>query len=160
MPEMPEVESLARFLTEKCVGRTSLASISSPSVPQNERSAAVCAARLGDRVSDTARQVPRPFRPRAASGLPSGKSRLVALARLSSRCTPKPSKSPLALRVRLDDSSGFDLTEAGTQRKLAVYVVTDPMSIPMVATLGPDPLTDESISQHSPACWARLVVPS
>ena len=56
---------------------------------------------------------------------------------------PKPSKSPLALRVRLDDSSGFDLTEAGTQRKLAVYVVTDPLSIPMVATLGPDPLSDE-----------------
>jgi formamidopyrimidine-DNA glycosylase len=56
---------------------------------------------------------------------------------------PRPGKSPLALRVRLDDSSGFDLTEAGTQRKLAVYVVADPMSIPMVATLGPDPLTDE-----------------
>jgi formamidopyrimidine-DNA glycosylase len=56
---------------------------------------------------------------------------------------PKPSKSPLALRVRLDDSSGFDLTEAGTQRKLAVYVVTDPLSIPMVATLGTDPLSDD-----------------
>jgi formamidopyrimidine-DNA glycosylase len=55
----------------------------------------------------------------------------------------RPGKGPLALRVRLDDGSGFDLTEAGTQRKLAVYVVNDPMSIPMVATLGPDPLTDE-----------------
>ena len=47
------------------------------------------------------------------------------------------------MRVQLDDASGFDLTEAGTQRKLAVYVVRDPMSIPMVATLGPDPLTEE-----------------
>ena len=56
---------------------------------------------------------------------------------------PRPGRGPLALRVRLDDSSGFDLTEAGTQRKLAVYVVSDPMSIPMVATLGPDPLTDD-----------------
>jgi len=55
----------------------------------------------------------------------------------------KPGKGPLALRVRLDDGSGFDLTEAGTQRKLAVYVVADPMSIPMVATLGPDPLAEE-----------------
>ena len=54
----------------------------------------------------------------------------------------RPGKGPLALRVRLDDGSGFDLTEAGTQRKLAVYVVADPMAIPMVATLGPDPLTD------------------
>jgi formamidopyrimidine-DNA glycosylase len=52
----------------------------------------------------------------------------------------RPGKGPLALRVRLDDDSGFDLTEAGTQRKLAVYVVEDPQSIPMVATLGPDPL--------------------
>ena len=55
----------------------------------------------------------------------------------------KPGRGPLALRVRLDDGSGFDLTEAGTQRKLAVYVVTDPMSIPMVATLGPDPLNED-----------------
>ena len=55
----------------------------------------------------------------------------------------RPGKGPLALRVVLDDGSGFDLTEAGTQRKLAVYVVTDPMAIPMVATLGPDPLTEE-----------------
>jgi formamidopyrimidine-DNA glycosylase len=49
----------------------------------------------------------------------------------------------LAMRLRLDDGSGFDLTEAGTQRKLAVYVVDDPMSIPMVASLGPDPLADD-----------------
>ena len=38
----------------------------------------------------------------------------------------RPGKGPLSLRVGLDDGSGFDLTEAGTQRKLAVYVVTDP----------------------------------
>ena len=42
----------------------------------------------------------------------------------------KPGKGPLALRVRLDDDSGFDLTEAGTQRKLAVYVVADPLCHP------------------------------
>jgi formamidopyrimidine-DNA glycosylase len=55
----------------------------------------------------------------------------------------KPGKGPLALRVRLDDGSGFDLTEAGTQRKLAVYVVANPQDIPMVATLGPDPMSPE-----------------
>ena len=48
---------------------------------------------------------------------------------------------------------GFDLTEAGTQRKLAVYVVADPMSIPMVATLGPDPLTATSTGRPWPRCW-------
>ena len=52
-------------------------------------------------------------------------------------------QGPLALRLHLDDGSGFDLTEAGTQRKLAVYVVTDPAQIPHVATLGPDPLADD-----------------
>jgi len=52
----------------------------------------------------------------------------------------RPGKGPLALRVRLDDGSGFDLTEAGTRKRLAVHVVRDPASIPQVASLGPDPL--------------------
>ena len=33
---------------------------------------------------------------------------------------PRPGKGPLALRVTLDDGSGFDVTEAGTQKRLAV----------------------------------------
>ena len=54
---------------------------------------------------------------------------------------PKPSgKNPLALRVHLDDGAGFDLTEAGTRKKLAVYVVRDPAEVPGIARLGPDPL--------------------
>ncbi len=53
----------------------------------------------------------------------------------------RPGKGPLALRVRLDDGSGFELTEAGTQKRLAVYVVTDPRQVPGIARLGPDPLT-------------------
>jgi formamidopyrimidine-DNA glycosylase len=57
----------------------------------------------------------------------------------------RPGKSPIALRVRLDDPDlpgdpGFDLTEAGTQKRLAVYVVRDPQQVPGIATLGPDPL--------------------
>ena len=41
----------------------------------------------------------------------------------------RPGKSPIALRVRLDDGSGFDLTEAGTKKSLAVYVVRDPRDV-------------------------------
>jgi formamidopyrimidine-DNA glycosylase len=52
----------------------------------------------------------------------------------------RPGKGPIALRVRLDDRSGFDLTEAGTQKKLAAYLVTDPAQVPGVARLGPDAL--------------------
>jgi formamidopyrimidine-DNA glycosylase len=55
---------------------------------------------------------------------------------------PRPGKGPLALRLRLHDGTGFDLTEAGTKKRLAVYVVRDPMQIPGIARLGPDPLDD------------------
>jgi formamidopyrimidine-DNA glycosylase len=76
---------------------------------------------------------------------------------------PRPGKGPLALRVRLAEPAegggaeggtevgagsgagisaggGFDVTEAGTQKRLAVYVVRDPQEVPGVARLGPDPL--------------------
>ena len=52
----------------------------------------------------------------------------------------RPGTSPIALRVRLSDGSGFDLTEAGTRKSLAVYVVRDVMAVPGIARLGPDPL--------------------
>ncbi|WP_289017006.1 Fpg/Nei family DNA glycosylase [uncultured Ornithinimicrobium sp.] len=55
----------------------------------------------------------------------------------------RPGKSPIALRVRLDDDSGFDLTEAGTRKGLAAYVVPDPSAVPGIASLGPDPLADD-----------------
>ncbi|HWH27074.1 MAG TPA: DNA-formamidopyrimidine glycosylase family protein [Pseudolysinimonas sp.] len=49
-------------------------------------------------------------------------------------------KGPLAARLVLDDGSGFDVTEAGTKKSLAIYVVTDPHAVPGIARLGPDPL--------------------
>lgn len=57
---------------------------------------------------------------------------------------PKPSsKSTLAVRVVLDDQSGLDITEAGTRKSLALYVVRDPQDVSGIASLGPDPLTDD-----------------
>ena len=57
---------------------------------------------------------------------------------------PRPGgKNPLAARVVLDDQSGLDITEAGTKKRLAVYLVRDPQEVPGIATLGPDPLTDD-----------------
>ena len=38
---------------------------------------------------------------------------------------------------------GLDVTEAGTRKSLAAYVVRDPMDVPGIASLGPDPLTDD-----------------
>lgn len=55
----------------------------------------------------------------------------------------KPGRSPIAVRVGFDDGSGFDLTEAGTRKSLAVYVVREPADVPGIARLGPDPLSEE-----------------
>ena len=55
----------------------------------------------------------------------------------------RPGKSPIALRVRFSDDSGFDLTEAGTKKRLAAYIVGDPSEVPGIASLGPDPLAAE-----------------
>jgi formamidopyrimidine-DNA glycosylase len=54
----------------------------------------------------------------------------------------RPGKGPLAARVVLDDDSGFDVTEAGTQKRLALYVVPAVEDVRGIATLGPDPLDD------------------
>ncbi len=57
---------------------------------------------------------------------------------------PKPSnKSPLAARIVLDDGSGLDITEAGTRKSLAMYVVRSPADVEGIARLGPDPLSDD-----------------
>jgi len=56
----------------------------------------------------------------------------------------KPGKGPIALRVHLGkpgEAPGFDLTEAGTQKRLAVWLVNDPLAVPQIASLGPDALS-------------------
>ncbi|MBF6330534.1 Fpg/Nei family DNA glycosylase [Nocardia transvalensis] len=57
---------------------------------------------------------------------------------------PKPGKGPLALRVHFFTPEGatpaFDLTEAGTKKRLAVWIVEDPKAVPGIARLGPDAL--------------------
>jgi formamidopyrimidine-DNA glycosylase len=141
MPELPEVEALADFLRERAAGHAV------------------------DRVDVSAISALKTYDPpvTALHGLPvTGAGRhgkfldiaigdlhlVIHLARAgwlhyrdSLGTTPlKPGKGPIALRVRLDDGSGFDLTEAGTQKKLAAYLVTDPAVVPGIAKLGPDVL--------------------
>jgi formamidopyrimidine-DNA glycosylase len=53
----------------------------------------------------------------------------------------RPGKGPLAARLVLDDDSGLDFTEMGTQKRLAMYVVRDLRDVPGIASLGPEPLT-------------------
>jgi formamidopyrimidine-DNA glycosylase len=56
---------------------------------------------------------------------------------------PPPSrlgKGPVAARLVLDDGSGLDITEFGTKKSLAIWIVHDPVEVPGIARLGPDPL--------------------
>jgi formamidopyrimidine-DNA glycosylase len=56
---------------------------------------------------------------------------------------PRPGgKSPLAARVVLDNGAGLDITEAGTKKSLALYVVRSPQDVEGIARLGPDPLAE------------------
>lgn len=67
------------------------------------------------------------------------------------RFTAAPTDTPLKMgkgyiAARLSFSStsgplGLDLTEAGTKKSLAVYVVADPHDVPGIAALGPDPFS-------------------
>jgi formamidopyrimidine-DNA glycosylase len=51
-------------------------------------------------------------------------------------------KSPVSARVVLDGGTGLEITEAGTRKSLALYVVRDPLEVEGIARLGPDPLDD------------------
>ncbi|MEU7615194.1 DNA-formamidopyrimidine glycosylase family protein [Micromonospora rifamycinica] len=143
MPELPEVEALAGYLRERAVGRrvdrVEVAAISAlktyDPAPTAVSGRAVTDARRHGKFLDM---------------IFDGDLHLVVhLARAGwlhyreafpSTVPLRPGKGPIALRVRLDDGSGFDLTEAGTQKKLAAYLVTDPAQVPGVAKLGPDAL--------------------
>ncbi|RMI04742.1 Fpg/Nei family DNA glycosylase [Cellulomonas triticagri] len=154
MPELPEVESLVGFLRGRAVGRTvtgvEVGAISALKTfrpaPQDLVGGTVVSSERHGKWLDLG------VAPPAAGGGAGETLHLVFhLARAgwlrwseSLPATPvRPGKSPLALRVRLDDGSGFDLTEAGTRKRLAVHVVTDPAQVPPVATLGVEPLSPE-----------------
>jgi len=144
MPEMPEVESLRVFLTDKLVGRTitrldvvAFSALKTYDPPPSTLYGLEIdgVSRHGKFLDISAQGVHLVFHLARAGWLRWKDAQPTA--------PPKAGRNPLAVRLHLDDGSGFDLTEAGTQRKLAVYVVTDPAQIPHVATLGPDPLAED-----------------
>lgn len=142
MPEMPEVQGLTAFLGERTVGRTiTRATVSAiaalktydPPITALQGAEITASARLGKFIvlscGDDLHFV---FHLAKAGWLRWYEALPATLI--------KPGKSPIALRIALDDGSGFDLTEAGTKKSLAVYVVRDVQEVPGIARLGPDPL--------------------
>ncbi len=142
MPELPEVESLAAFLRGHAVGhavaRADAASFSvlktfDPPLAQLTGQVITEVGRHGKFLDLATDQGLHLIMHLARAGWLRWREELPS-------APPKPGKSPLAFRLMLDDGSGFDLTEAGTRKRLAVYLVRDPAEVPGVATLGPDPL--------------------
>ncbi|MGV9249886.1 Fpg/Nei family DNA glycosylase [Streptomyces sp. NPDC003697] len=145
MPELPEVEALKDFLAEHLAGHEvvrvlpvaiSVLKTYDPPVTALEGHKVTAVARHGkfldigtDGGLHLVTHLARAGWLRWKDRLPDG--------------PPRPGgRNPLALRVALETGAGFDLTEAGTQKRLAVYVVRDPREVPGVAGLGPDPLAD------------------
>ncbi|MGY1828729.1 MULTISPECIES: Fpg/Nei family DNA glycosylase [unclassified Blastococcus] len=141
MPELPEVEALAAFLRENAVGRV-LARADLAAVQAIKTFDPPLSALAGLEITGAARH--GKFLDLDVSGV----HLVVHLARAGwlhwrenlPTAPPKPGKGPLALRVHLDDGNGFDLTEQGTRKGLAVYVVRSPAEVPGIARLGPDAL--------------------
>ena len=145
MPELPEVEALADHLRRNAVGlpvgRIDVSAFSvlktfDPSVTALYGQEVTGADRWGKYL-----------------GLQVGDLHLIThlsragWLRWSDKLAPaplKPGKGPIALRVHLGtpgEAPGFDLTEAGTQKRLAVWLVGDPATVPQIAGLGPDALS-------------------
>ncbi len=156
MPELPEVESLAAFLGEHLTGHllyrvrpvaVSVLKTYDPPFTALEGRTVTGVRRHGKFLDVTASDIDADgvvgdedlhlVTHLARAGWLRWQERLPATP-------PRPGRGPLALRVAVDgpDGPGFDLTEAGTQKRLAVYCVRDPRQVPGIARLGPDPLDD------------------
>jgi formamidopyrimidine-DNA glycosylase len=141
VPELPEVEALAAFLRERAVGRV-VARVDTPAFTALKTFDPPPSALEGMEVTGAGRY--GKFLDLDVSGI----HLVVHLARAGwlhwrdalPPAPPKPGKGPIAVRVRLDDDAGFDLTEQGTQKKLAAYVVRAVAEVPGIARLGPDAL--------------------
>ncbi|MFF5103801.1 Fpg/Nei family DNA glycosylase [Streptomyces sp. NPDC000134] len=145
MPELPEVEALREYLTEHLTGQEivrvlpvaiSVLKTYDPPPTALEGRPVAAVHRHGKFLDVETGGGPRLVVHLARAGWLHWKDRLPD-------GVPRPGKGPLALRVALATGAGFDLTEAGTQKRLAVYVVRGPGEVPGVARLGPDPLADD-----------------
>jgi len=146
MPEMPEVQGLVDFLAERAAGltitRASVSAISAlktfdPPVTALPGSRVRGASRHGKFIDLT---LESDVEPRLHFVFHLAKAGWLRWYEELPTTLIRPGKSPIAMRVAFDDGSGFDLTEAGTKKSLAAYVVRDPSDVPGIARLGPDPL--------------------
>jgi formamidopyrimidine-DNA glycosylase len=148
MPELPEVESLAAFLRAHATGQV-IARADAASFTVLKTFDPPLSSLAGQPVASVGRH--GKFLDINIGQGSQGLHLIMHLARAGwlrwrdelPAAPPKPGKSPLAFRLKLDNGSGFDLTEQGSRKRLAVYLVRDPAEVPGVASLGPDPLAED-----------------
>ncbi len=140
MPELPEVSALAARLTERMEGR-SIAAARLRSIGALKTYDPPLQALVGVHVQGWIRH--GKFLDMSAGDV----HLVVHLARAGwirwrDKVTEaRPSlRGPLALQVELDDGGGIDITEQGTEKRLALYVVRDPADVPRITRLGVDVL--------------------
>ncbi|GAA4864713.1 Fpg/Nei family DNA glycosylase [Saccharopolyspora cebuensis] len=140
MPELPEVEALAQHLREHAVGRAvtrvdvvsmSVLKTFQPPITELTGREVTGATRWGKFLDLDCDGVHLVFHLARAGWLRWSDALPAA--------PPKPGRGPIALRVHLG-GPGFDLTEAGTQKKLAAWVVHRPAEVERLGRLGPDAL--------------------
>ncbi|MEV4429623.1 Fpg/Nei family DNA glycosylase [Streptomyces sp. R-07] len=148
MPELPEVEALRAFLDTHLVGKE-IARVLPVAISVLKTYDPPLSAVEGAEVTAVGRH--GKFLDLTSTGAAGELHLLIHLARAGwlrwqdplPSGPPKPGKGPLALRTALTGGDGFDLTEAGTTKRLAVHLVHDPQEVPGVARLGPDPLAED-----------------
>jgi formamidopyrimidine-DNA glycosylase len=152
MPEMPEVESLARWLDARTAG-LAIEKVSVLAISALKTYDPPIEALVGRKVASWGRVGKFLLCATVAPDDPGGNQvhLCMHLARAGwirwSDEIKKPAKAtltkgPQALRVVFEDGGGFLATEAGTDKRLRVFVVRDPQEIEHIRTLGPDPLSD------------------
>ena len=141
MPELPEVEALADHLRRNAIGKTvERVDVASLSVLKTVDPPI---AALYGRPIDAVHRWGKYLGVQAADIHVITHLSRAGWLRWSDKLSPaplRPGKGPIALRIHLAEGHGFDLTEAGTQKRLAVWLVDDPMKVPGIAGLGPDAL--------------------
>lgn len=146
MPELPEVDALAQLLTERVHGRT---------IARVELTSLAALKTFDPPLHALEGQVASGFLRRGKFLIMAGQdlSLVIHFARAGwltwreelPAAPTRPGKGPLALRVGFvsadgELAGGMDITEAGTAKGLALYVVSDLSAVSGIGRLGPDAL--------------------
>ncbi len=147
MPELPEVEALVHFLDDRLRGQT-IAKVELGAISALKTFDPPLEALRGQEVAAVGRRGKYLLFETASAGASDALWLVLHLARGGwvrwrdelPTSPVKPGRGPLALRTRLASGAGFEVTEAGTEKRLALWIVRSPKEVEPLARLGPEAL--------------------